>query len=392
MKSIVVCSVLAACGAASAAPWLAIVQEKTPQPPPPKATNWRPVSVAQGLTNPWGLAWLPDGRALITQKGGTLVVATIKGDQSTRKEVPLEGLPKVYAGGQGGFMDVALHPDFRTNRYIYFTMSVGTGQRNQTVLVRGVYGQDKVTQIQQIWSGSHFKPGGQHFGSRIVFLKDKTLIMSIGDGGNPPNSIDGVLCRDMAQLLNTTQGKTIRLTGDGKPAPGNPFAGQQGKLAEIWSYGHRNIQGLAIDPKSGRVYANEHGARGGDELNEIQKGKNYGWPKATYSIHYNGDVISNSKTLPGMMDPMVVWTPCPAPSGLAFYTGDKFPAWKGDLFSGGLAGTDVRRIDLDANGKVIKLEQLDFDDRIRDVRQGPDGYLYVLTDSSQGELIRIMPK
>jgi glucose/arabinose dehydrogenase len=223
-------------------------------------------------------------------------------------------------------------------------------------------------------------------------MKDGSLLMSIGDGGNPPQRVGSMLAREQAQNLGSHHGSILRLTAEGKPAPGNPLAGQQGALPEIWSYGHRNIQGLAVDPVSGRVWASEHGPRGGDEINLVEGGKNYGWPLQSYGLDYKTREPVGMKVVPGMVQPVVVWVPSPAPSGLVVYTGKAFPQWQGSLFSGSLAGEDIRRVALDAQGRVTKQEKLDIGKRVRDVRQGPDGYLYALTDESKGKLLRIVPQ
>jgi glucose/arabinose dehydrogenase len=355
--------------------------------PPPDATGWRQTTLVSGMTNPWGMAWLPGGGILITERPGRLTLAR----DGTKRNVPMPGAPAIAAIGQGGLMDVALHPDFANNRLVYLTLAIGSPRENRTALMRGTFDGRALTGARIIYQNPVPKQGGQHFGSRLLWLPDGTLLMSIGDGGNPPASTPLGLARAQVQRLGTAFGKVLRLDENGRPAPGNPFAGREGALPEVWSYGLRNVQGLARDPASGRIWATDHGARGGDELNLLEAGRNYGWPLATHSLEYSGQEITPHRSRPGMVDPLVVWTPSPAPSGLAFYTGDRFPAWRGDLFSGGLAGQDVRRIDLDAHGKVLGQERLRIGARVRDVRQGPDGYLYLLTDQADGRLIRIEP-
>ncbi|MCG9896288.1 MAG: PQQ-dependent sugar dehydrogenase [Fimbriimonadaceae bacterium] len=354
-----------------------------PQGPPPAASGWTKTAVVEGLDRPWGVAFLPDGRKLFTLKGGGLVLADAQGNKT-----PVSGGPQVFSGGQGGLMDVVLHPDFASNRRVYLSYSTGNDGANRTNAGYGVLDGNRLTNFKTIFTVSQDKQGGQHFGSRILFLPDKTFLLSIGDGGNPPSAINGELTRHLSQKTSSHIGKVLRLDGEGRAPADNPFRGQ-GDAPEVWSLGHRNIQGMARDPQSGRIFANEHGARGGDEVNMIEKGKNYGWPKATFSVEYWGPKISDNTSMAGMVDPMVVWTPCPAPSGLAFYTGDKMPGWQGDLFSGGLAGQDIRRIDLDEQGRVVRQERLNMGTRIRDVRQGPDGYLYALGDGSNASLFRI---
>ncbi|HRJ26937.1 MAG TPA: PQQ-dependent sugar dehydrogenase [Fimbriimonadaceae bacterium] len=360
-------------------------QRIQPQGPPPNVDGWKAVPVVDGLDRPWGMAWLPDGRILVTEKEGQIRVVA----QGVLQSAALSGVPEIYSGGQGGLMDIALHPDFSRNSLVYFTASTGTGRENRTCLFRGKLVGNGLQNVQKIYQVQQDKSGGQHFGSRILWMPDKTLLMSIGDGGNPPTRYGDGWIRNQAQNLGASLGKVLRLKDDGKPASGNPLASRSGALPEVYSYGHRNIQGLARDPQSGRVWANEHGARGGDEVNLIQGGKNYGWPLATFSREYSGPEITPNTSLPGMEDPVVVWTPCPAPSGLAFYTGNRYPAWRGDLFSGGLAGADVRRIDLDSQGRVLGQQRLNIGARVRDVRQGPDGFLYLLTDEGNGRLLRI---
>jgi glucose/arabinose dehydrogenase len=236
------------------------------------------------------------------------------------------------------------------------------------------------------------KSGAEHFGSRLLWLPDDTLLMSVGDGGNPPRRIGDRLAREQAQNLATHLGSILRLTADGTPAVDNPFLGRDGARAEIWSYGHRNVQGLARDPASGRIWATEHGPRGGDELNRVERGGNYGWPLQTQGRDYRSGEAIGQPRVAGTIDPVVVWSPSPATSGLAVYSGDRFPAWRGSLFSGGLASADVRRIALDGDANVVAQERLPIGSRVRDVRQGPDGFLYVLTDEANGRLLRIEPE
>jgi len=357
-----------------------------PSGPPPAMGGWRAVTMASGIDHPWGLTWLLDGRPLVTSKNGTLHVL----DNGTFHQIPIEGLPPVFTGGQGGLMDIALHPEYRDNGYVYMTMSTGDRESNRTILVRGVFDGQRVKDVKTLFQASPTKSGGQHFGSRLLWLPDGTLLMSVGDGGNPPTQVDGILARENGQRLDRHLGKVLRLTEDGRPARGNPFTNRADAKPEVYSYGHRNIQGLALDPL-GRVWANEHGPRGGDELNVIRAGANYGWPRATFGRDYRTGEPIGRTSVPGMVDPKVAWVPAHAPSGLVFYSGDKAPAWRGDLFSGGLASQDIRRIRLDANGSVAGQDRLETGVRIRDVRQGPDGFIYALTDERNGRLLRIEP-
>ena len=381
-KKLVLAATLATIGAA------AIAQEVTPVDKPPLAKGWKLDTVATGVPQPWGMAWLPDGRMLVTGKQGSLHLLNGKSFQ----QIPLDGLPNLYTSGQGGLLDIVVHPADKTNPRIYMTMSSGSDEENRTVLVQGVFDGKRVTGIKQLFAVNLGKSGGQHFGSRLLWLPDNTLLMSIGDGGNTPQRIGNMLARDHAQSLASHTGKILHLTDAGQPVGKGAFAGQANARPEIYSYGHRNVQGLARDPKSGRVYANEHGSRGGDEINVIEAGKNYGWPLQSYTLDYGTREPIGMKVVPGTVQPIVVWTPSPAPSGLAFYTGKAFPQWQGSLFSGSLAGQDVRRVQLDAQGKVTAQELLPVGKRVRDVRQGPDGQLYVLTDEAKGSLLRIVPR
>ncbi|MEO1007921.1 MAG: PQQ-dependent sugar dehydrogenase [Planctomycetota bacterium] len=358
----------------------------------PNATGYAIEVVLDGLDHPWAIAWLPDGRQIITERPGNVLLV----DGSDIEYV--EGAPPAAPLGQGGLMDVALHPNFATNNVVYFTYASGTARANRTIMARGTLALDadggpRIDGLEEIFRVAHDKRGGQHFGSRILWLPDGTMLVSIGDGGNPPVRLGDDWIRNTAQSLDHHFGKTLRLNDDGTPADGNPFAvgdGATGIAATVYTYGHRNIQGMARNPETGTIWATEHGARGGDELNRITPGSNYGWPLATYSREYRGPRISDTTTLEGGVQPDVVWTPCIAPSGLAFYTGDQFEDWQGDLFAGGLILEQIRRVDLDGDD-VVKIETIPIGKRVRDVRQGPDGFLYVLTDEQQGQLLRLVP-
>ena len=354
---------------------------------PPDAAGWRAVPVAQGVRHPWAIAWLPDGTPLVTGKHGTLHTVT----DGKFADIPADGLPKVFDQGQGGLLDIAVEPGKADRPRVYMTLSAGTAEANRTTLVRGVYDGGRVKQIETLFRVEPDKGGTEHFGSRLLWLPDGSLLMSIGDGGNPPRKVGGMLARDQAQNLRTHLGSVLRLTADGQPAAGNPFRGKGDARPEIWTYGHRNIQGLAFDAAAGRVWASEHGPKGGDEINLLQKGKNYGWPLQGFGRDYKTDEPVGKSVVEGMEAPKVVWVPSPAPSGLAFYTGDRFPKWKGSLFSGGLVSQDVRRVALDGD-RAVGQERLVIGARVRDVRQGPDGFLYVLTDEENGRLLRIEPE
>jgi glucose/arabinose dehydrogenase len=352
----------------------------------PEAKGWRAEVVVSGLSHPWSIAWLPDGSALVTERSGRLRIIR----DGRLDPTPVPGLPPLFVAGQGGLLDVALHPDFADNRLVYFTFAAGTADANRTALARGRFDGQALHDTQVIFRNADTKSGAQHFGSRIVWLPDRSLLMSIGDGGNPPTRFAGENIRNQAQNPGTHFGKVLRLKDDGTPHPDNPAARQPGARPEIWTLGHRNIEGMTRDPVSGRVWANEHGSRGGDELNLIEGGGNYGWPVVSYSNEYWGPRVAEESSRPGIVEPRLVWTPSKAPSGLSFYYGEAFPAWKGDLFSGALKFQQVRRIRLDGT-RVVGEEKLTIGKRVRDVREGPDGHLYLLTDEDDGALLRIVP-
>ncbi|MDX2097696.1 MAG: PQQ-dependent sugar dehydrogenase [Leptolyngbyaceae cyanobacterium bins.59] len=356
---------------------------------PPKATSpkFRKVTVLKGLEHPWGMAWMPDGTMLITERPGRVRMVR----NGVLDPTPIAGVPPVLAEGQGGLLDVALHPRFAQNRLVYLTYAHGTRDANRTRVARARLDGKALRDLKVIFEVSQVKSGQQHFGSRLLWMPDGTLLVSIGDGGNPPVQLNGDLIRKQAQNLKSHLGKIIRLNDDGSVPRNNPFANNPNAVPVIWSYGHRNIQGMAFDPGTKRVWITEHGARGGDEMNLVEAGRNYGWPIVTYSREYFGPEITQERSRPGMVSPRFVWTPATAPSGLTVYRGDRFPQWKGHLFAGGLVSRDVRRIEVDQTGKVVNQEVIEIGQRVRDVRQGPDGLLYILTDQSDGELIRLEP-
>ncbi|GAB7022360.1 PQQ-dependent sugar dehydrogenase [Salidesulfovibrio brasiliensis] len=350
-----------------------------------EAAGYEKTVVAKGLNHPWGMAWLPDGGLLITERPGRVLLLR---DGDIR---PVPGSPDVLTEGQGGLLDIAVHPDFKSNGLVYFTLATGNKHANHTALARARFDGQRFSNIKILFTVPQLKAGGQHFGSRIVWLPDGTLLMSTGDGGNPPVRVDGKLARKHAQDLKSHLGKVLRFNDDGSPVNGGAFEARQG-VPELYSIGHRNIQGMAYDPIRETVWASEHGAKGGDELNRIAEGENYGWPEATYSKEYMFSLeISEYTSLPGMVDPSLVWQSGIAPSGLCLYTGDVFPQWKGDLFAGGLRGKTVRRLILDDSGNVTGEEAIPMSERVRDVRQGPDGRIYILTDQTDGKLIRLDP-
>lgn len=353
--------------------------------------GWKLVAIAQGLEHPWAMAWLPNGDILITERPGRLRLVQ-DGELQPEPIAGIPDIPDLLVLGQGGVLDIALHPRFHENQWVYLTYAQGTAAANRTTVARARLDGQTLEDWQVIFEVSPAKPGGQHFGSRLLWLPDGTLLVSIGDGGNAPLRLAGALIREQAQDRRSHLGKILRINEDGSIPRDNPFVGQPQADDALWSYGHRNIQGLAYDPLENRVWSTEHGARGGDELNLIEPGKNYGWPVVTHSRDYSGAIISPETSRPGMVDPLVVWTPAIAPSGLALYRGDRYGGWQGHLFAGGLVSQDVRRIELDDQGQVLQEISMPIGQRVRDVRQGPDDFLYVLTDSrNNGQLLRIEP-
>lgn len=352
-------------------------------PKPPAVTKpstaLKVTEVATKLSNPWGLAVLPDGAMLVTERAGRLRV--IRDGQLVG--APIAGVPAVYNEGQGGLLDVILHPDFAINNLVYLSFSKGSKTANHTAIVRGTFDGSRLTNVQNVFDAAPERSTDAHYGGRMMFMPDKTLILTLGDG---------YAYRDKAQDLGSDLGKIVRLTDTGQPAPGNPFIGKAGARPEIYSYGHRNVQGIVRDPITGTIYAHEHGPKGGDEVNVIGAGKNYGWPIITYGVDYSGAPISLKNTQDGMEQPITYWVPSIAPSGMAFYSGEMFPAWKGDLIVTALAGQQLRRVNLDkgvvASQEVYLSER---GERYRQVVQAPDGALLVLTDDSEGKVLRVTP-
>jgi aldose sugar dehydrogenase len=352
-----------------------------PKPPQTAAatTALKITEVATKLSNPWGLAVLPDGSMLVTERDGRLRV--IRDGQLV--VAPIVGMPQVLNEGQGGLLDVVLHPDFATNNLVYLSFSKGTKAANHTAIVRGTFDGTRLNNVQNVFDAAPERSTDAHYGGRMMFMPDKTLVLTLGDG---------YAYRDKAQDLGSNLGKIVRITDTGQPAPGNPFIGKAGARPEIYSYGHRNVQGIARDPISGTLYAHEHGPKGGDEVNIIGAGKNYGWPVITYGVDYSGAPISLKNSQEGMEQPITYWVPSIAPSGMAFYTGEMFPAWKGDLIVTALAGQQLRRVNLDkgvvASQEVYLSER---GERYRQVVQAPDGALLLLTDDGEGKVLRVTP-
>jgi aldose sugar dehydrogenase len=337
----------------------------------------RTVTVASGLDFPWGMAFLPDGGILVTERSGQLRLVR----DGRLQETPLAGVPPVFAQGQGGLLDVALHPDFARNRLVYLSFSKPGPQGATTAVVRGRLEGDRLAEVVEVIETAAWGTARQHFGSRLAFDRAGDLYITIGDRG----------VMDRAQRTDDHAGTVLRLHDDGRVPADNPFVGRAGFLPEIFSYGHRNAQGMVLHPATGEIWLHEHGPRGGDEINLVRAGRNYGWPLVTHGVNYDGTTITTDTVLPGIEPPLLHWTPSIAPSGMAVYTGDRFPNWRGDVFAGALAGRHLRRVRFDGTRVVEQERLLDDVARIRDVRVGPDGYLYVLTDAPDGALLRLEP-
>lgn len=339
--------------------------------------------IVKGLEHPWALAFLPDRQGmLVTERPGNLRLVSADGKLSG----PLSGVPQVWAKGQGGLLDVVLSPDFKQDRMVYLSYAEGGGEGGKagTAVGRGRLSEDltAIKDFNVIFRQEPKLSVGNHFGSRLVFDRDGYLFITLGENNDRPT----------AQDLDKLQGKIVRLYPDGKVPKDNPFVGQKGARPEIWSYGQRNPQGAALNPWSGTLWENEHGPRGGDEINIIERGKNYGWPMATHGINYSGLPVPEAKgeTAEGTVGPHHVWGKSPGLSGMAFYDGDRFKAWQHNVFIGALVSQELIRLQLEGD-KVVHEERLlgELNKRIRDVRQGPDGYLYVLTDEDGGVLYKL---
>ena len=341
--------------------------------------TFRVVQVASGLERPWGMAFLPDGRLLVTERVGGLLI--VDGDGSKRE---VSGLPSIAVAGQGGLLDVILDPDYETSRLIYLSYVYRDNGSMGTAVARATL---SGTQLQDVETIFEMTPGGsttRHFGSRFAFLPDGTLLFTIGDRGE----------RSRAQDLDDHAGKTLRINTDGSVPSDNPFVDDPDAAdarAEVYTYGNRNAQGMTVHPQTGTVWQHEHGPKGGDEINIVEAGANYGWPLVTYGDEYSGGSIGGT-TMEGVEDPLIHWTPSIAPSGMDFYEGGSFPEWQGDLFVGALAGRHLRRVEVSGERVVGQERLLDgVLGRIRDVETGPDGFLYLITDANNGGLYRIEP-
>jgi aldose sugar dehydrogenase len=340
--------------------------------------GYRVEVVHAGLEHPWGLAFLPDGQLLVTERPGRLnLIDPREGTRST-----VEGLPEVAATGQGGLLDVALHPQFEQTRWVYLSYAAAGDGGYTTHVGRGRLEGAHLTDFERLFVAEPYVSGGRHFGSRLAFDRDGNLLITVGDRGH----------REHAQDPGNYHGTLVRLTEDGAVPEDNPFVDEGGARPEIYSYGHRNAQGLVLHPTTGEPWLHEHGPRGGDEINRPQPGLNYGWPRTTHGREYHGPRIAPPPPQEGFAPPVHHWTPSIAPSGMAFYDGEAFPRWRGDLFVGALAKRHLRRVRLDGEDVVEEealLEDLGF--RIRDVRSGPDGYLYLLPDERDTAVLRLVP-
>jgi aldose sugar dehydrogenase len=340
----------------------------------------RVTPVVQGLSHPWAIAFLPSGDMLITERAGRLRLV----HDGVLRDDPIAGIPKVHSTTQEGLLDLALHPKFSENGFIYFTYSKPP-EPTTVALGRGRFDGGRLNDVQELFVASATSTQDGNMGSRLAFLPDGTLLMTVGERHE----------KTPAQHPGTHKGKILRLRDDGTAPPDNPFAGLPGYKAEIWAMGVRNPQGLAVHPATGEVIETEHGPMGGDELNRILRGRNYGWPVVTYGVNYDGSTITNERSRPGMENPLHYWVPSIGPSGLAIYTGTRFPKWRDNVFVGAMAdrsvGDKLYRIDLNSNPVHPEAMLITLGKRIRDVRQGPDGLLYVLTDEDRGALLRIEP-
>ena len=367
-------------GLVSGAPMLA--QAQAPRSPTPKPVEGvvRVETVARGLEHPWALAFLPDGRLLVTERPGRLRTV----DREGRLSAPFAGVPRVFARGQGGLLDVALDPRFADSRLVYLSYAEpGEGGTAGTAVARGRLGDGRLEDVRVIYRQQPKVRGANHFGSRLVFARDGTLFVTQGERFD---------YAEQAQDLSSDLGKLVRINPDGSVPRDNPFVGRPGARPEIWSYGHRNVQSAALHPETGQLWVVEHGARGGDELNRVEAGKNYGWPVIGYGVHYSWRKIGEGTAKPGMEQPVYYWDPVIAPSGMAFYTGEAFPDWRGSLLIGSLQPGLLVRLTLQGE-RVAREERYlaELDERIRDVRQGPDGLLYLLTDHRNGRVLRVLP-
>lgn len=341
--------------------------------------DFRLDTVAEGLDHPWSLVFLPDGSQLVTEREGRLR----RIQDGELQQEPVSGVPELEASGQGGLLDVILHPQFEDNQTLFLSYSHKVSREGMTTRVaRAKLDGNQLSDVEMIFEALPRGTTGRHFAGRMEFDRDGNLYVAVGDRGE----------MDRAQATDDDAGGVHRLTTDGEPAPGNPFSDDSSVNDTFFTYGNRNIQGMTIHPETGEIWSHEHGPRGGDEINIIRAGNNYGWPDVTYGIDYSGATISDKTTMEGVTDPLHYWDPSIAPSGMAFYTGDEFPEWQGDLFVGALKMQKLVRLSLE-NEEVREEEDLleGLGERIRDVRMGPDGAMWLLTDQSNGKVYRMIP-
>ena len=349
--------------------------------PPSGETRVDITTFAEGLEHPWSLAFLPDGRMLVTERPGRLRYLSAAGKPSE----PIAGVPDVFAHGQGGLLDVIADPAFAKNSIIYFSYAEpGTDDTNGTAVARARLDGQQLRDVQVIFRQAPKFASRHHFGSRLVFARDGTLFITLGERNSQ---------RDLAQDLTTHIGKIVRITRDGGVPGDNPFAGREDVRPEIWSYGHRNVQGAVLHPETGKLWTHEHGPQGGDEINLPEPGRNYGWPVITFGVAYGtGAAIGEGTAKQGMEQPLHYWVPSIGPSGMVFHSGRTYPAWKGQLFVGAMPAKQLVRLVIGAGGRVSHEERIAIGRRVRDVREGPDGALYLLTDEDAGEILRVVPE
>jgi len=353
---------------------------QAPRSPTPQASEApiRATIFAKGLEHPWGLAFLPDGSMLVTERAGRLRLIDKHGNTGK----PFAGVPQAQVTGQGGLLDVAISPTFAQDRLVYLSYAEPGEGGAGTAVARAQLGEGKLDDLRVIWRQVPKVSGPNHWGSRLVFARDGTLFITTGDRFSH---------RERAQDLSTTIGKVVRINTDGSIPQDNPFVKRDGVRPEIWSYGHRNVQAAALHPQTGQLWTVEHGARGGDELNHPEAGKNYGWPVITYGVDYSWAKIGEGQAKAGMEQPVYYWDPVIAPSGATFYTGDAFPEWRGSLFIGSLRPGALVRLAMNGDRVTAEERYLADSGRIRDVAQGPDGLLYLLTDEANGRILKVVP-
>jgi aldose sugar dehydrogenase len=344
---------------------------------PAAAHDYRIETVAEGLEHPWSIAFLPDGRMLVTERAGRLRIIA----DGRLLDEPVQGVPEAYVRSQAGLFEVLLDPDYPDNGWIYLSLAHGTARANATRVVRGRLAGNDFRDLEVLFTADPPRNTPVHYGGRMTFLADGTLAIGLGDGFD---------FREAAQRLDSHTGTIVRIHRDGSVPADNPFVGRDDARPEIYSYGHRNVQGLVFDAETGLLWQHEHGPRGGDEVNLIRPGRNYGWPVATFGVDYSGARITPYTSRPGMEDPLVDWTPSIAPSGMTIYRGGQFPDWQGDLLVTALVAREVRRVMLDGE-RVTGQEPLfgEIGERLRDIKTAPDGALYILTDSPQGRVLRV---